>query len=345
MTASPSAAANHRAVLDRYCVTCHNQRTKASDLALDGVDVARPGADGEIWEGVVRKLRTRSMPPQGMPRPDEASYNALATFLETELDRAASAAPNPGRPLIRRLNRSEYANSVRDLLALDVDVSSLLPPDDAAFGFDNNADLLGTSPALLEKLSRGGRSGQRARRRRAGLAWLGHVSHPPGQVAGPAHRRSSARIGRWPGRQPQLPARRRVSLLAGALPDEPRSDSRARAPTSDRDHDRRRARLHRHHRRRDGEGPAWWTWWTWRAEHHRPHGRHRCATAGARAGQSRSACGGRDVRAQDRRGHAALAAVPPQFRGDVRFNRPAAHRNADRRRPVQSDGPWPDAES
>ena len=105
----------------------------------------------EIWEDVVRKLRTRSMPPQGMPRPDEASYNALATLLETELDRAGAAAPNPGRPLIRRLNRSEYANAVRDLLALDVDVSSLLPPDDSAFGFDNNSDLLGTSPALLER--------------------------------------------------------------------------------------------------------------------------------------------------------------------------------------------------
>jgi mono/diheme cytochrome c family protein len=150
--APPNAAvASHRAVLDRYCVTCHNQRTKASGLALDGVDVARPGANGEIWEDVVRKLRTRSMPPQGVPRPDEASYNALATFLETELDRAGAGAPNPGRPLIRRLNRSEYANSVRELLALDIDVSSMLPPDDAAFGFDNNADLLGTSPALLEK--------------------------------------------------------------------------------------------------------------------------------------------------------------------------------------------------
>jgi mono/diheme cytochrome c family protein len=150
--ASPNAAvANHRAVLDRYCVTCHNQRTKASGLALDGLDVARPSADGQIWEDVVRKLRTRSMPPQGMPRPDEASYNALATWLESELDRAAAAAPNPGRPLIRRLNRAEYANAIRDLLALDIDVSSLVPPDDSAFGFDNNSDLLGTSPALLER--------------------------------------------------------------------------------------------------------------------------------------------------------------------------------------------------
>jgi len=144
-------AVNARAVVDRYCVTCHNQRTRTSDLALDGVDIASPAAKGEIWEGVVRRLRTRSMPPQGMPRPDDATYDSLATYLETELDRAAAAKPNPGRPLIRRLNRSEYANSVRDLLDVEVDVSALLPPDDSAFGFDNISDLLGTSPALLER--------------------------------------------------------------------------------------------------------------------------------------------------------------------------------------------------
>jgi hypothetical protein len=144
-------AANARAVVDRYCVTCHNQRTKTSDLALDGIDIANPASNGEIWEGAARRLRARSMPPQGMPRPDEATYNSLATYLESELDRAAAAKPNPGRPLIRRLNRSEYANSVRDLLDVEVDVASLLPPDDSAFGFDNIADLLGTSPALLER--------------------------------------------------------------------------------------------------------------------------------------------------------------------------------------------------
>ena len=146
-----NASINARAVVDRYCVTCHNQRTKTSDLALDGADITAPSVHGEIWENVVRRLRTRSMPPQGMPRPDDATYEALATYLETELDQSAAAKPNPGRPLIRRLNRSEYANSVRDLIALDVDVASLLPPDDSAFGFDNISDLLGTSPALLER--------------------------------------------------------------------------------------------------------------------------------------------------------------------------------------------------
>jgi hypothetical protein len=149
--ANQKALADHKAVVDRYCVTCHNQRTKASDLALDTIDISRPSANAQVWEDVVRKLRTRSMPPQGVPRPDEAAYTALTGWLETELDRAAAASPNPGRPLIRRLNRSEYANAVRDLLALDVDVSSLLPPDDSAFGFDNVSDMLGTSPALLER--------------------------------------------------------------------------------------------------------------------------------------------------------------------------------------------------
>ncbi len=88
-----NASINPRAVVDRYCVTCHNQRTKTSDLALDGVDITTPPAHGEIWENVVRRLRTRSMPPQGMPRPDDATYEALATYLETELDKSAAAKP------------------------------------------------------------------------------------------------------------------------------------------------------------------------------------------------------------------------------------------------------------
>jgi len=144
-------AVNARAVVDKYCVTCHNQRLKTSDLALDSLDISSPASHGEIWESVARRLRTRSMPPQGMPRPDDATYNSLASYLETELDRAAAPKPNPGRPIIRRLNRSEYANSVRDLLDVEIDVASLLPPDDSAFGFDNISDLLGTSPALLER--------------------------------------------------------------------------------------------------------------------------------------------------------------------------------------------------
>ena len=91
------------------------------------------------------------MPPHGARRPDEASYHALASWLETRIDRAAAAAPNPGRPLLHRLNRAEYANAIRDLLDLDVDVAVLLPPDDSAYGFDNISDVLGVSPSLQER--------------------------------------------------------------------------------------------------------------------------------------------------------------------------------------------------
>jgi len=146
-----SDVSEHRATVDRYCVTCHNERTKAGGLTLDTQSLGTIGDAAAAWENVLRKVRTRTMPPQGMPRPDEATYLRLTSWLESELDRAAAAKPNPGRPLIRRLNRTEYANAVRDLLALDVDVASLLPPDDSAFGFDNISELLGSSPALLER--------------------------------------------------------------------------------------------------------------------------------------------------------------------------------------------------
>jgi mono/diheme cytochrome c family protein len=144
-----------RQTLDRYCLSCHNSRTAgaatASGVVLDRLDLSRVGADAEQWEKVVHKLRTGAMPPAGMPRPDKASSDGLATWLEAGLDRAAVERPRPGRPALHRLNRAEYANAIRDLLALDVDASSLLPPDDSADGFDNNADILGVSPALLER--------------------------------------------------------------------------------------------------------------------------------------------------------------------------------------------------
>ena len=136
-------------MLDRYCVTCHNQRTRAGGLVLETLDPAHVEAQPAVWEAVVRKLRTRAMPPQGMPRPDDATVESLTASLAAELDRTAVA--DPGRPLLHRLNRAEYGNVIRDLLALDVDVRSLLPPDDSAFGFDNNADLLVVSPSLLER--------------------------------------------------------------------------------------------------------------------------------------------------------------------------------------------------
>ena len=139
----------------QYCGNCHNSRTKseatATGVVLDAPDLARIPEQAEMWEKVVRRLRTGSMPPPGMPRPDAATYAALASHLETTLNRAAAARPNPGRHALHRLNRSEYANAIRDLLALEVDTSTLLPPDDSADGFDNNANLLGVSPALLER--------------------------------------------------------------------------------------------------------------------------------------------------------------------------------------------------
>jgi len=142
-----------RVVLDRYCVTCHNQNLKTGGLALDTLDVSRPSANAEAWERVIRKLRAGSMPPAGRPRPDQATYSAVASSLETEIDRAAAAYPNPGRTsTVQRLNRTEYRNAIRDLLALEIDATALLPGDDTSdTGFDNNADVLSIATSQLER--------------------------------------------------------------------------------------------------------------------------------------------------------------------------------------------------
>jgi hypothetical protein len=140
-----------RALINQYCVTCHNEKAKTAGLMLDKLDLDNVGSHAETWEKVVRKLRVGAMPPQGMPRPDRATMDGLAASIETSLDRAAAAAPNPGQPVLHRLNRTEYANAIHDLLALDVDASDLLPTDDASFGFDNIASVLGVSPALIER--------------------------------------------------------------------------------------------------------------------------------------------------------------------------------------------------
>jgi mono/diheme cytochrome c family protein len=150
---APAVPSEPRALVDQYCVTCHNDRMKTAGLALDALDLARVPANAEAWEKVVRKVRAGVMPPQGARRPEPAALTGLLRFLETELDRAAASSPNPGRHLAHRLNRAEYANAIEDLLALDItaDVASLLPPDDSAYGFDNIADVLGVSPILLER--------------------------------------------------------------------------------------------------------------------------------------------------------------------------------------------------
>ena len=147
----PAPAVSARAILDRYCVACHNARTRTAGLALDAVDPAHVDDDAAVWEKVLRKLRTRTMPPSPRPRPDAATYASLVTSLETALDRAAEADPDPGRPAVQRLNRAEYANAVRDLLALEVDGQTLLPADESGYGFDNIGDVLSVSPGLLER--------------------------------------------------------------------------------------------------------------------------------------------------------------------------------------------------
>src|SRR5262245_22869009 len=148
---APSAPAP-AAVFKQYCITCHNDRLRTGNLALDAIDLTDVGANADTWEKVVRKLRTGSMPPIGARRPDESTYHNVIGWLEDELDRGEAAHPNPGRPLIHRLNRTEYANAIRDLLVLDIgDVTALLPADDSSYGFDNVADVLGVSPLLQER--------------------------------------------------------------------------------------------------------------------------------------------------------------------------------------------------
>ncbi len=149
--AQQDSPAARTALLNKYCVTCHSAKLRTGGLSLQDADLAKVPAEAETWEKVIRKLRTGSMPPQGMPRPDAASLNDLAAFLENTVDRAAAAKPNPGHAAMHRLNRSEYANAVHDLLALDVDATALLPPDDESSGFDNIADVLRMSPSLMER--------------------------------------------------------------------------------------------------------------------------------------------------------------------------------------------------
>ena len=150
-SAVPEAAGEVRALLDRYCVACHNARLRTADLALDTLDVERVGDAAATWEHVARRLRAGEMPPAGRRRPDAAEAHTMVAWLEAELDRAAAATPDPGRPALHRLNRAEYANAIRDLFGLEIDVNALLPADDEHHGFDNIADVLSVSPTLIER--------------------------------------------------------------------------------------------------------------------------------------------------------------------------------------------------
>jgi mono/diheme cytochrome c family protein len=148
-------AAVPQATFQRYCLSCHNQNLKERGtvpIAFNTLNLSNVGADADVWERIVRKVRTGLMPPSGRPRPDTATHDAFVSWIESELDGAAAAHPNPGRTeTFHRLNRAEYKNVVRDLLDLDVNVDSLLPPDDASYGFDNMAGVLKMSPTLMER--------------------------------------------------------------------------------------------------------------------------------------------------------------------------------------------------
>ena len=155
-----------------YCVSCHSGPRARAKLNLDNLDLTRLDSNGETWEKILRKLRNREMPPASEARPDAATYHALVAGIEAERDRAGQLRPNPGRPALHRLNRTEYANAIRDLLAVDVDVAELLPVDDAGYGFDNIGDVLSVSPALME--------GYLSAARKISRSAIGDAKEPPG---------------------------------------------------------------------------------------------------------------------------------------------------------------------
>jgi mono/diheme cytochrome c family protein len=152
VSANASTPNPARELVNKYCVSCHNEKLKTAGLALDRIDADNPFNSQETWEKVIVKLRSRAMPPPKLPRPDNATYDKVAAYLESEIDRAAAAHVNPGHSAsLHRLNRAEYANAVRDLIAVDVDSQATLPPDEQAFGFENNAEALSMQPALLDR--------------------------------------------------------------------------------------------------------------------------------------------------------------------------------------------------
>jgi mono/diheme cytochrome c family protein len=149
---APASLTPARELVNKYCVSCHNEKVKTAGLALDRADSEHVANSAETWEKVIVKLRSRAMPPPGLPRPDNATYDKVSSYLESEIDRAAAIHVNPGRSAsLHRLNRAEYANAVRDLVGVNVDAQAMLPPDEQAFGFENNGDALSIQPALLDR--------------------------------------------------------------------------------------------------------------------------------------------------------------------------------------------------
>jgi hypothetical protein len=147
----PQVSSPQQTLLNQYCITCHNQRAKTAGVMFDTMDVSDVSKNGAIWEKAVRKLRGGMMPPPGARQPDRGAVESFVSYLETSLDAAAAAKPNPGRVGLHRMNRAEYANAVEDLLGLRIDASALLPKDDQANGFDNVANVLKVSPSFLDQ--------------------------------------------------------------------------------------------------------------------------------------------------------------------------------------------------
>jgi hypothetical protein len=154
---SNPGAEGAQALTKQYCVGCHNNKLKSASLSLEGLDLSKVSADAGLWERVLRKVEAKQMPPNGLPHPDAVAEKAFTKYLETELDSAAASHPNPGRPTIHRLNRNEYSNAVRDVLALDIKPGDTLPLDDTGYGFDNIGDVLSLSPVLIERYMSVGR--------------------------------------------------------------------------------------------------------------------------------------------------------------------------------------------
>lgn len=149
--AAGALLASHQKLLGQYCITCHNSRSAAGGLALDAPGLSNIPEHGEVWEKVARKIRAGMMPPAGLPRPDQAALDSLVAHIEAALDEAVLAAPVLRPATLHRLNRAEYANAIRDLFGIEIDAAALLPPDEEAYGFDNNASVLGISPSLMER--------------------------------------------------------------------------------------------------------------------------------------------------------------------------------------------------
>ena len=244
-SARPPAANPNQALIDRYCVTCHNQRLKTAKLALDTLDLTHPEKDALAWERAIRKLRGGMMPPPGAPRPAVADAQALAGYLETTLDKAGAANPNPGSVRIHRLNRAEYSNAMRDLFGLDVDVSTLLPNDDISEGFDNIASALKVSPSFLDQYI----MAARAMAKQA--------------VGTPARRRADANDAARSGRG-RFASARRAGRRDGPVPGAVRR--RLRDPHHGQSRPVHRRRPHGGHARPDASD---------RGQSHRRHGEHR----------------------------------------------------------------------